>query len=341
MSIRIPLLKIIQNSIPLYGFILKANYVYEHFDVSRRIEDKEEGYQRSFSKKKINDIKKYLNENNGIIPNSVLVTLEKDKFVIHDDNTIEFQDDPSIGLIIDGQHRVKGAYEAGNNIDLFIIGVEGLTIPDQAKLFIKINSTQKGVPVSLYLDLLNLTEGEIEDFDDEDVPAERRSIEIATRLNEEADSPLVGKIRMTGDVGVGISLSELVTKTREYVNPKGGVFQEFGFEEQYNIFKIFFKVVSVVFSDEWDNPDSLILKTVGFGGLLKALREIFAITIRNNAEFSEESLSKVLSLISDFKFNKETLPGGGITAQDNAGSIIVTTIKKRLTDNYIPRVKIG
>lgn len=340
MTLIVPTIKIVQNSVTMYGFALKTNYLYEHFDVSRRIDNKEEGYQRSFSKKKINDIKRYLNENNWFIPNAIIVSLEDSKYQIHDDGNIELLDFPSLGLIIDWQHRVKWAYEAGTNIDLFVIWVEWLWITDQAKLFIKINSTQKWVPVSLYLDLLELTEGQIDDFDNEDVPADRRAIEIASKLNEDSDSALNGKIRMTWDPWIGISLSEFVSKSKDYVNPKWGHFEEYWFEEQYNIFKIYFNSIQVVFQDEWENPNSLILKTVWFWGLLKALKDIFAITTRNHPDFSTESVTAVLNLINDLKFDKSIFPGWWITAQDAAGNTIISKIKQRLTEEHIPRVRI-
>lgn len=62
MSIKVKTLTVIQNHVQLNCFVLKADIVYNRFAVSRRIEDKELGYQRSFSKKKIANIKKYLLE---------------------------------------------------------------------------------------------------------------------------------------------------------------------------------------------------------------------------------------------------------------------------------------
>jgi len=57
-------LKVVQNGVNLYIFSVESGFIYKMFDVSRRIEDKEEGYQRSFSTKKINDIKRYIKQEN-------------------------------------------------------------------------------------------------------------------------------------------------------------------------------------------------------------------------------------------------------------------------------------
>ena len=44
--------------------------------VSRRDDDKDAGYQRNFSKQRAADIARYIDKENGCIPNSILVTLE-------------------------------------------------------------------------------------------------------------------------------------------------------------------------------------------------------------------------------------------------------------------------
>ncbi|MGL5130876.1 MAG: DGQHR domain-containing protein, partial [Planktothrix sp.] len=72
--------KIVQNETPMLVFIASARLVYERFDVSRRIEDKILGYQRSFSKSRIKEIQRYINQEQGIIPNSILVNLDQGKY---------------------------------------------------------------------------------------------------------------------------------------------------------------------------------------------------------------------------------------------------------------------
>ncbi|MFM8005457.1 MAG: DGQHR domain-containing protein, partial [Dolichospermum sp.] len=111
-NIKIPAFKIIQNEIPMLVFITNAKTIYERFDVSRRIDDKKLGYQRSFSKTRIKEIKNYIN-GKGIIPNSILVNIDQGKFDYQEnDNLLTLEDTNSLGLIIDGQHRVNGCYDA-------------------------------------------------------------------------------------------------------------------------------------------------------------------------------------------------------------------------------------
>ncbi len=110
----IPAIKFEQNNRSLYYFVLDAKLLYANFAVSRRIEDKEKGYQRSFSKTRISTIARYIDKQNGILPNSVLVNIDADKFV-YDEGVKEIilSDDTNVGFIIDGQHRIWGANRVG------------------------------------------------------------------------------------------------------------------------------------------------------------------------------------------------------------------------------------
>jgi DGQHR domain-containing protein len=336
-NIKIRAFQIIQNEIKMLLFITTAQMIYERFDVSRRISDKVQGYQRSFSKSRIKEIKNYVNQEQGIIPNSVLVNIDEGKFdYTENENLLTLDDGETLGLIIDGQHRIKGCYEANPNFPLIVVATLGLSVKEQARLFIKINQTQKGVPASLYLDLLNLLEADIENFDAEGVTAERRATEIATRLNETDESPLYELIRRTGDAGMGISLSEFVNQAKDYVEPKTGKLANLGFEQQYKVFEIYFRSVKAVFLEEWDDPTSYILKTVGFGGLMKAFYEIFNLVMQKYQMFNTENTIKILQLIQDFKFDRDNLPsGGGFKAQEKVGEMIVSRLKNAVREDFV------
>ncbi|MEB3149765.1 MAG: DGQHR domain-containing protein [Sphaerospermopsis sp.] len=342
-NLEIPAFKIVQNDIPMLLFITTAEVIYQRFDVSRRINDKVAGYQRSFLNSRIKTIKNYINQENGIIPNSILVNLDQDKYsYLESENILNLNDSDSLGLIIDGQHRVKGSYEADPNFKLMVVATLGLSIKEQAKLFVIINQTQKGVPTSLYLDLMNLIEGDIENYDDEGVSAERRATEIAIRLNETEESPLYELIRRTGDAGFGISLSEFVNQIRDYVEPRTGKLANYGFEQQYKIFEIYFRSIKAVFLEQWKDKESYILKTVGFGGLMKAFYEIFNLVTQKYQKFDTENTIQILELIQDFNFDKENLPsGGGYKAQEKAGEVIVSRLKNAIRDSQEFMVMIG
>lgn len=325
-------IEINQNGQILYLFSMSAKRIYDKFSVSRRVEDKEKGYQRSFSSSRLKQIANYLNKDSGFLPNSILVNIDNDKYKFENDKLYLKLDEESIGFIIDGQHRVGGANLADNDILLPVVATVRLNEVEQAKLFIKINKNQKGVPVSLYLDLLNITEGEIVDFDGHDVTAERRAIEIAKRLNEDEESPMYDKVRMTGEAGKGISLSEFVNLLKPLVEPKKGSFMSLGFEDQYKIFNIYLKAIKAVFLEQWEDSTTLLLKTVGFGAVIKSCYDIFTLVIQKHKKFTTETCIDVISKISELKFDTDTMSGGGIKAQDAAKVVLLSRLRAALRD---------
>ncbi|QCS50224.1 DGQHR domain-containing protein [Picosynechococcus sp. PCC 11901] len=335
-DLQIPAFKIVQNKTEMLIFCCPNKVIYERFDVSRRIDDKILGYQRSFSNAKIKQIKNYILNENGVIPNSVLVNIDSECYSYsEDENLLTLQGSQnSLGLIIDGQHRLKGCYEANPEFEIVVVAVLGLLVKEQAGLFVTINKTQTGVPASLYLDLMNLLEGDIEDFDGEEVSTERRATEIAIRLNEDPNSPLYELIRRTGESGLGISLNEFVRQIKDYVAPGKGKLAGFGFEEQYKIFRIYFRAIKAVFIEQWENENSYILKTVGFGGLMKAFYEIFNIVLQQHQKFDTDNLISTFKFIEDFKFDRDTLPsGGGVNAQKAAGELIIRSLKEKMKNS--------
>ncbi len=335
--------KLTQNNLSMLVFLAPAKMIYERFDVSRRIEDKVLGYQRSFSNSRIKQIKNYINQEQGVIPNSILVNLDEGKYSYsEEDQQLSLDKTDSLGLIIDGQHRVKGCYEANPEFQLMVVATLSLSVKEQARIFITINQTQKGVPASLYLDLMNLLEGDIDNFDQEGISAERRATEIAIRLNEADESPLYQLIRRTGDAGFGISLSEFVNQMKDYVEPKTGKLANYGFEQQCKIFEIYFRAIKAVFLEQWEDPKSYILKTVAFGGLMKAFYEVFNLVIQKYQVFNTENTIKIIELIKDFKFDKKSLPsGGGFRAQEKVGDMIVNQLKDTIRESQSFMAMIG
>ncbi|ULH30887.1 DGQHR domain-containing protein [Leptospira weilii] len=331
-------IKFSQNGIDLFSFIATSKFIYENFEVSKRVKDKEQGYQRSFSSTRIKELSKHITKDANIIPNSILVNIDSGFLNYNENkNELELPDSTSLGLIIDGQHRVKGAFEGNQDFLLPVIATVGLSTKEQAKLFVTINKTQKGVPVSLYLDLLNLTEGEIENFDDESVPTERRAAEIARRLNEDEESPLVDLIRMTGEPGRGIALNEFVNRSKYLLDSRKGKLIDFGFEQQYLIFKVYFRAWKAVFIDQWKDESSQILKQTSFSGLLLALYDIFQLTMQYYKLFNTDNLIKLLNNIADFKFSSDNIISGGIKAQENVATTLINKLKSQLreTNNNI------
>lgn len=338
-------IKIKQNDMNLYVFCLSAGEVYNNFVVSRRYESKEEGYQRIIKENKVKKIISYLkgiNKNSypSILPNNILIALDNISFI---DNNLVISDNENgyKGLIIDGQHRLKGAYEYDINFPLVIIGVSNLEPKYQARLFITINKTQTPLPGSLYLDLISATTDEDirENLDSEAITYEQKATELAKDLNTNDDSVLKDLISLTGEEKDKIKLAQIVQLIKIYINYTDGKFKGYSYNDQLKIFINYFNAIKVVFEDDWNSK--IIFKTTVFGGLVKALDGIYDVVLATHKNFKENSIIYVLTYLQDVSLKDlSDEVGGGVKAQSNFAKKIIKKLKDSIKDDDKYRIKL-
>ena len=151
----------------------------------------QEGFQRQLDIPRAKRISKYLESR--VIPGSIILSAQENLFQpIFDPVTKELtlSDDPGSLLVIDGQHRLFGAYMAHQN------GVKNLKMPvciltklsliDEVQYFIDINSTAKGVPKTLRIELTKFL---VEQDSIDDI-----RLKLFRDLNSDPDSVLCGKL---------------------------------------------------------------------------------------------------------------------------------------------------
>ncbi len=337
-------LRIKQNELYLYIFSLSAGDIYNNFVVSRRYDDKKEGYQRIIKDTKVKKIVSYLSgksENSypSILPNSILIALDN---VSYENNKliIKNNDKGYKGLIIDGQHRMKGAYDYDINFPLIVIGVSELEPKYQARLFITINKTQTSLPSALYLDLISATTDEDirANLDGEVITAEQKATEIVKDLNSNENSVLYNLIAQTGEERGKLNLAQLVGIIKIYINYTDGKFKGYSYNDQLKIFINYFNAIKVVFEEQWEQK--IIFKSTIIGGLLKAIGGVFDVVNTTHNNFKENSIIYVLSKIQDIDFNVLAGSGGGIKAQDNFAKQFIKILKNKIKDDEKYKVEL-
>jgi DGQHR domain-containing protein len=154
--------------------------------VSTREEDIEQGFQRTLDAKKAQDIANYIDNESGIIPNSIVLSAQEDSnFVYSNRNrSVTFDDIPKAFLVLDGQHRIYGFKLAKSDLRVPVVIFEGLSRVQEAKLFIDINTKQKPVSNELLLDIKSLARMESDQ--------EEYIRELFNLFDREADSCLKG-----------------------------------------------------------------------------------------------------------------------------------------------------
>ena len=229
------------------------------------------GYQRPEVLSHIAEIRAYLESENPMIPNAVVVAFDRRvKFepavgcpesescrvgtlVIPLDPTLPEKDRP--GWIVDGQQRIAAIREA--RIDHFPICVVAFLTDDdqeQREQFILVNST-KPLPKGLIYELLPTTRTKLPSL----LQQRRFPAYLLDRLNHDEGSPLRGMIR-TPTVVNGLIKDNSVLKMLEN-SLSDGVLYRFRTQEgggdmtaMLQILHAFWRAVADVFRDAWGIP---------------------------------------------------------------------------------------
>ena len=156
--------------------------------VTTRDSDPEAGFQRLLDKKRATEIAKYIDSGHGTIPTSVILSAQQICNLEYEsrNKTISFEILPSSFLILDGQHRVYGFKIAETKIRVPVIIYDGLSRRDESRLFIDINSKQRGVPSELLLDIKKQAQYENSE--------EQLFREVFDLMSNDPTSPLFGRL---------------------------------------------------------------------------------------------------------------------------------------------------
>lgn len=185
-KIRYSISQITQGNHKFYTLTIPSDILAQCCFATSRQEDPKEGFQRVLDKKRAEEIAKYIDAGLGTIPSSIVLSAqpEAEFQIIGKGKTAEFNISPKSFLILDGQHRVYGFTLAQSHLRVPVVIYNGLSRRDETRLFIDINSKQKGVPNELLLDIKNLAEYETDN--------EQTLRELFDQLNEDIGSRLYG-----------------------------------------------------------------------------------------------------------------------------------------------------
>jgi DGQHR domain-containing protein len=333
--LKVNALEIHQGETVLYAFKAKASVLYDSFSVNRRVEDKDEGYQRVLSPSRVGAVSRYITELKKSIPGAIVVSIDHASSFDKGKGILTVPAGTDVGWVIDGQHRMIGAAMAareGRDIELAVVAYRGLSIKGQIEQFITINREAKNVPTSLYLDLLhNLS------FKSAGDQARERATDLATQLRRDEDSPFFERIAVTTAPKAGqISLVNFVRKITPHVTRDKGILGTYSEREQVAVISNYFKGLAQVFHREFNSKESIFFKTVGFGGVWNAFQTVFSITLKNHSGFSAKDVVQILKRIDTFDFEGWLQYGTGNAAELTAGEDLRTAISIAFTDDQGP-----
>ena len=314
-SIRYRSIPVSQHGSLLYLFSAPAKVLFDILEINERDSDKDEGYQRTLSSSRVRAISSFVDSKKVLAP-AVVVSLRGARF---DDRAGELviPRTPTSGWVIDGQHRLVGAAKAEQDMDLAVVAFLDLSIEEQIFQFVTINRTAKGVPTSLYYDLLrhlppSKSPSEI---------AKDKATDIAQALRRDEESALFNRVTVApARAGQSVSLTNFVRKLSPLLqnNPSRSVISDFTVQEQTKIIDNYFKGLREHEPGLFRASPSIVFRTVGFGALLNAFPTIFSLTVKQYRGFRVEDVLSVLNQVS-FDFTEWEKAGTGNAAELQAG----------------------
>lgn len=325
-----------------------------------------DGVQRDASKSRIKEIASFCSNADSVFPTPIIVSVYN-KIVTLDENEnkISFDDNTIIGEVLDGQHRLLGLEDSDNSsrFNMPVVFMFGLTAEEKAYIFSIINSKQTKVSQSLLYDLFELTSKR---------SPQKTAHEIARSMNSMQESPFFNRLKMLGTKDVGQELATLSQgtfaqsvmllfskhpnkdKERLYYNEPidsddGTVLRMYFCEERDEvILKVLlncFTALSIVFSEEWNNPSKYILcKTTGFRSVIKSLSPIIERGIEYKyltKDFFNSYFSKVKEILNKKEKSLTSKDfGSGEAAQNSLVEYILEPLESfTYTDKSVSQVE--
>lgn len=179
-TVKFKSLECTQNGQTFFVSVLDNDVLKQVCFVSRRDEDAEVGFQRSLNESRAKDIARYLDELNGTIPSAIILSAQDNSNFAYNKSKgeISFITNANSFMVLDGQHRLYGLLKSTKNYVIPVVIFNKLNTADEVNLFIDINTTQRGVPTTLLLDIRNLSGKETKKED--------RQRQLFDRLNKES-----------------------------------------------------------------------------------------------------------------------------------------------------------
>ncbi|WP_415720191.1 DGQHR domain-containing protein DpdB [Photobacterium ganghwense] len=289
-TLKVPALRIRQGKErQLFSLAIEGKNITRVAAISRIRRGEEDllGYQRPEVQSHIREIQRYIESENPMIPNPVIIAFdERVEFESSQENSdigylvIPVSDNEDFikpGFIVDGQQRTAALRDA--EIESFMMPVSAFIAnndEEQREQFMLVNST-KPLPKTLLHELAPHTKGRLPS----DLQARKFPSLLTQRLNF-GEGPLKGKIK-TATNPEGIIADTSIIKMLDASLKEGALYRfrdpETGMGDESKMLSVlnhFWSAVKEVFSEDWEKKprDSRLLHGVGVLSLGSLMDEI-------------------------------------------------------------------
>jgi len=303
-KIRVQAIQVMQNERQFFLFKMKAGDLLEIAYFNPREIDRESGIQRPYKSSRSREIAEYIDEDDSVMPNNIIVSLKKEN-IHYRDGELEILPGKDVAFVIDGQHRLRAfKYTEKHQFELPVSGFVDLSLAEIAEIFVKINYNQKSVSKSLVFDLLGIS--------DEIFPEFVEAHKLTKMLNETIGSPWFDSIKMLG-IGKGIITQASFITPLEANKILDGVLKDFTLDQKVKILSNYFSAIKQLFPDKWGHRGSIIAKTLGFNAFVRLFPRVFSVIVKETKGFKIDAILKTLKPLQHFDFEaKDVSSLGGI-----------------------------
>lgn len=294
-TVRFKTLECTQNDKTFFVSILPNDVLRSICFVSRRDEDPEKGFQRTLNETRAKDIARYLDELKGTIPSALILSAQDNARFAYDSNKgeLSFVTNSNSFMVLDGQHRLYGLIKATKNYSIPVIIFNKLNTAQEVNLFIDINTTQKGVPTTLLLDIKNLSGRETKKED--------RQRQLFDKLNQ--DSVLAGLLSPAKSRVGKITRVSFNQATNDLFD--SGFFQDKDPETIFKGVKNYLEAAENVFKKSKSEKAKLTNSTF-FKALFAVFHEAIDKALKDYGDLKVDSLINTLDPVSKLNFDSYT-----------------------------------
>lgn len=313
-----PALALEQNGQKFYVVTIPKEDVFPFCYVAGRDEDPKDGFQRTLDYNRARDIARYLDDSIGSIPTNVVLSAQPDADVEYNSKSklIKFKRLSKAFLVLDGQHRLYGYGLTTKKHRVPVSIYVGLSKKEEVSLFIDINTTQRGVPAALLLDIKHLAERE--------TIAETELRNLFDYLASEPDSPLHGLLSPSQSARGKIARPTF----NRAVDPalKSQVMDQLPSTKRFLLFKNYIKAVEGCLSEP-----RLLALSVYFEAFCEIFDEVLRLARERHLNYKPESLTKILAPVKTIDLSR--ISSGGKTKITK--TIIVSVLKQTLSGQVV------
>lgn len=310
MENRIPAIKGKMGGHTYYSFsiepekLLKIGYILHRSEANSSMMPT---YQRLIKKSRLAAVRKFINDDHGYFPNSIIISIDTPKEkplrfdrsekqvsnAVSDLGILHLPQQYRSAFIIDGQHRLYGysdsPYAMTNSIP--VVAFENMKQTEQVRLFMDINENQKAVSKKLR-NILNADM--LWDSPKESDRRDALRLKIAQDLGEKNTSPLYGCIDIGEEqststrcvtiecIRIAINVGNFLSKyDRKNVLIQNGIFDtnhnETTLKILYGFIDRCLTYVKNSVPDEWNKGSAnngILTINNGIGGLIRILNDI-------------------------------------------------------------------